>query len=43
MTDEEVLIFEVSNVLSWRVIPNLQWIIPLALDGYMIKAEGIGF
>ena len=42
MTDEEVLIFNIDNILSWPIIPNLQWIIPLALDEYIIKVEGIG-
>jgi len=32
MTDEPVLIFDVEEVGELRTIPNLQWLIPMALS-----------
>lgn len=39
MEDEFVCIYDVNDVNSFPHIPNLSWLIPLALDGTIIHAN----
>ena len=39
MTDEQVLSFSVDSLYKLPVIPNLRWLIPMALDSDLTEAQ----
>jgi 8-oxo-dGTP diphosphatase len=41
-TDEEVAIRPVDQLKDLKVVPNLQWLIPMALDSINYNVEGRG-